>query len=356
MLLFIATFLTPNVTNSLLFAQSSQPPGVIVSEVREQEWYDPLEALGTLRANETVVLTASVTDTITNIHFEDGQRVERGYLLAEMTGEEESALVNEMTARRAEAKKQFQRLKDLPDSGAVSESLYDQRQREYQAAEAQLEAVKSRLKDRLIFAPFQGRIGLRNISVGALVEPGDEVATLTDDSIMKLDFSVPSVFLNALKEGLPVDATTVAYPEKTFHGQVSGIDSTVDPLTRSMLVRARIPNEDGLLKPGLLMNVVLHYKQRRALIIPEEAIVPSGADNFVFTVDRGEQQVAKKKLVTIGSRKKGYVEVVAGLLEGELVITHGTLIVRPDQPVTIQSVQQAGQGIKEIIANRDEKE
>lgn len=323
-------------------------PDVVVFKVQTEDWSDRIEALGTLRANETVVLTASVTDTITSIHFDDGQRVEKGAVLVEMTDEEESALVAEMTARLSEAKRQLDRLKALPNSGAVSESLYDQREREFEAANAQLAAMKSRLKDRLIIAPFDGVVGLRNISAGALVEPGDEITTLTDDSIMKLDFSVPALFLPSLKKGLPIVAHTEAYPERSFKGEVSGIDSRVDPVTRAISVRALLSNEEKLLKPGLLMNVELHYSPRTALVVPEEALIPSGSSNAVFVVDE-TSKVVERREVSIGSRRKGEVEVVSGVSEGELVITHGTMAARPESPVQILAYQKQGEGIQDIL-------
>ncbi|MCB0353749.1 MAG: efflux RND transporter periplasmic adaptor subunit [Bdellovibrionales bacterium] len=331
----------------LTLAQSP-PVSVIVSKTENGEWYDAIEALGTLRANETVVLTASVTDTITNIHFDDGQRVEKGFVLAEMTDEEESALVQEMSARVEEAKRQLDRIKELPQKGAVSESLIDQRKREYQAAIAQLEAMKSRLKDRLIVAPFSGVLGLRNISAGALVEPGDEIVTLTDDSVLKLDFSVPSVFLSSLEVGLPIVTTSAAYPEKTFEGVVKSIDSRIDPNTRAITIRAVIPNEEHLLRPGLLMNVSLRYRFRQALSVPEEAIISRGAQTEVFVVAPAST-TAEQRSVRLGRRAFGKVEVTEGLKEGELVVSHGTMKVRPGQPVQILAEQRSGESIQDIL-------
>lgn len=344
-LLLLAVLVAPE------FALANPPAQVIVYEAKKEKWFDAIEALGTLIANETVVLTANVTDTVTHIHFDDGQRVEKGAVLAEMTDVEESALVSEMTARVGEAKKQFERLKDLPKSGAVSESLYDQREREYRAAVAQLEAMKSRLQDRLIVAPFSGVVGLRNMSVGALVEPGDEITTLTDDSVMKLDFAVPSVFLSSLQKGLPIVARTAAYPEEEFLGQVSSVDSRVDPATRSITVRAVIPNEGARLKPGLLMNVLLEYKPRESVTVPEEALIPTGAVKHVLVVEMDSKQ-AKKVEVKTGARRAGKVEVISGVDAGDHVITHGTMQARPGASVKVLATQKDGQKIKDILGDQ----
>jgi membrane fusion protein (multidrug efflux system) len=129
--------------------------------------------------------------------------------------------------------------------------------REYETAKARLRAIESKLRDRLIIAPFDGAVGLRNVSVGALIEPGDVITTLDDNSVMKLDFTVPSIYLASIKSGTPIVATSPAFDKRRFEGQVSSIDSRIDPVTRAIVVRAILPNPERLLKPGLLMQVTL---------------------------------------------------------------------------------------------------
>ena len=152
---------------------AAAPLGVIVADVKAVPFEDRVEALGTLRANESVALTASVTETVSALHFEDGDRVEVGQLLVEMTSAEEQARLREARAREREAESQYRRVQSLAKQGTASQSLLDERSREWQTARAQLVAIESRLSDRIVKAPFSGVMGLRNISVGALVEPGD---------------------------------------------------------------------------------------------------------------------------------------------------------------------------------------
>ncbi len=341
-------------------SQGASPAKVIVYKVKKAPWSDSIEALGTLRANETVSLTSTVTDIITKINFEDGQRVEKGFVLAEMTNAEESAVVQEMTARVGEAKRQLSRLKQLPNAGAVSESLYDERERPYKAANAQLEAMRSRLTDRLIVAPFKGVVGLRTMSEGALVNPGDPIVTLTDDSVMKLDFTVPSLFLRALEIGLPVKARSRSFPDEVFEGTVTGIDSQVDPVTRSITVRALIQNSTGKLKPGLLMSVNLAHGFREALILPEESLVPSGKEQYVFVANSSKTPLAvddlvsvEKRQIEIASRDSGKVEVVSGIRDGEFVITHGTMSARPGTDAQVRAIQKDGEGIGDILTRME---
>ncbi|PVV21688.1 MAG: efflux transporter periplasmic adaptor subunit, partial [gamma proteobacterium symbiont of Ctena orbiculata] len=259
---------------------SAEKPGplVIVTEVIEDEFVERIEALGTLKANESVELTVNVTETVTAIHFDDGQRVKAGQVLVEMTNREEHALLQEAQANLNEAKRQFNRVSRLESKGIEAQSLLDQRRREVDTARARLAAIQSRLADRLINAPFSGVVGLRNISVGALVETGDTITTLDDDASMKLEFAVPSVYLADLQPGLLIRARSRSYRDRIFNGEVKVVDSRVDPVNRSVLVRAMSANPERLLKPGMLMTVELLHNPRRTLVIPEAALMPKGND------------------------------------------------------------------------------
>ena len=177
----------------------------------------------------------------------------------------------------------------------------------------------------MIRAPFSGRVGLRRVSVGTLISPGDVITTLDDTSVIKLDFSVPENFLSTLREGLAVRATAPAFPGRTFTGKVASIDSRVDMNTRAVTVRALLANEDGALKPGMFLNVALANDERESLFIPEQALTPEAERQFVFVVADGK---AQRREVRIGARRPGSVEVLAGLTAGEQVIVEGTQKVR----------------------------
>lgn len=335
-----------------VLAQPPQPVGVVVSEARVVEVADRVEALGTLRANEAVTITATVTETISAIHFEDGQRVEAGDVLVEMTSREQHARLEEAQARLAEAEQQYERVRSLEASGSASASLLDERRRDLRAARATLAAIESQLADRLIKAPFDGVVGLRNISLGALVEPGDVITTLDDDRVMKLDFPVPSLFLPSLTPGLEIEARAAALGEQTFEGVVASVSSRVDPVTRSVQVRALIPNPERRLRPGLLMQVQLLRDPREAVMVPEAAILQRGSEHAVLVVDENEdgETVAQRREVRVGLRQPGKVEIVAGLSPGERVITHGADKARPGQPVAIKATDAGSQPLRDLIA------
>ncbi|MCG8486964.1 MAG: efflux RND transporter periplasmic adaptor subunit [Chromatiales bacterium] len=335
-------------------AAGKPPPWVILAEVREDDFVEKIEALGTLKANESVVLTVNVTESVTAIHFDDGQRVSQGQVLVEMTSREEHALLEEARANLNEAKRQFKRVRSLESRGIEAQSLLDQRQRELDTAKARLAAIESRLADRLITAPFPGVVGLRNISVGALVEPGDMITSLDDVRVMKLEFAVPSSYLADLQPGLTIVARTRAYQQVVFEGRVKVVDSRVDPVNRSVLVRAMLPNSEGRLKPGMLMTVELLHKPRRTLLIPEAALMPKGRQQFVMRV-HGEENLVEKVEIKIGSRQPGTVEVLDGLKAGDRVITHGTDKARVDAPVRIKGVEDGSQSVDRILQAKPEK-
>jgi membrane fusion protein (multidrug efflux system) len=316
----------------------SKPPVVKVVAAENRPLADRIEALGTLAANESVDLTAKVTENVTSLNFTDGQRVKKGDVLATMHAEEEEALLREAASTAEESRRQYDRTKQLSQQGAASAAQLDEARRVYETARARQLAIQSRINNLTINAPFDGVVGLRNISVGALVQPGDLITTIDDDSLMKLDFSVPSTFLPVLVPGAPVEARTRAFANKAFSGEIRSVSSRIDPVTRTIVVRAEIPNSERLLKPGLLMTVELRANERQAVTVPEEALLPAGRRNFVMIVeDTAEGPVARKVGVETGARQPGEVEILGGLQAGQRVITHGALKAADGEPVVVQA-------------------
>ncbi len=317
-------------------AGAKAPVIVRAAAVKVVDFHDRVEALGTLRAKESVAVTATVTDTVSAIYFEDGQRVKKDQILVEMSAGEERAILAEIESTVAEAELQYNRTKRLAQRKLIAGSSLDERRRLLQTSKARLKAMNARLADRAIRAPFSGVVGLRTISVGALVEPGTVIVQIADDSQMKLDFSVPSTFIGSVAPGLTISAKTRGLGASVFRGKVTGIDNRVDPVTRTIRVRAVLPNEDRKLVPGLLMQIELLQNARKAKVIPEEAVVPIGNDSFVFVVAPETSTVMRRK-IALGQRRFGEIEVLNGLETGDLVITHGTLKLRDGAPVKIDN-------------------
>lgn len=313
------------------------PPPVIVYAVERGEFVERIEAIGTVKANESVTLTAQVTETVTKVNFDDGQLAEKGDILIEFTNREERAQLAEAKANYDEAKQQLERIGELVQRGNATQARLDEQTRITHGARARMAATEARMSDRLLKAPFSGILGFRQVSPGTLVEPGRAVANLDDVSQVKLDFSVPETFLSVLKPGLTITAVSAAYSGQPFDGRVTTIDSRVDPISRAVTVRAVLDNEKGLLRPGMLMIVDLVRERRQSLMVPEGALVPRQRKQFVLVIGEGNMVVQRE--VIIGGRRPGAVEIRSGLEVGEQVIAEGTSRAVPGRPVRIQGSQ-----------------
>lgn len=318
-------------------AQGGGPASVFAQPVEMRDFSMQIEALGTLEPNEMVELSLNAADRVTAVFFDDGQRVEAGRTLLSLAQREQVALVESAEATLEEARRQLERVSRLAEAEAVSQSELDQAQRNLDSAGAQVRAVQSRQRDRVLVAPFDGVLGFRRVSVGTYLRPGDLVATLIDDSQMRLEFAIPSTFLRALKTGTEITVTTDDLPGERFDGTITTIDNAIDPITRSIRVRATLPNPDRVLKSGMFMQVTLVADPRTAMAIPQEAIQPIGPKSFVFRLrDEGSDKIAQRTEVQIGMRQAGHVEILSGLEAGDPVVTEGLIRVRDGAKVVIR--------------------
>jgi len=304
---------------------SQQAVPVVTAVVEQLPLAVEIEAVGTARASEAVEITSKATNLVTAVRFTEGRRVPRGEVLVELDGAQARADLTAAQAALKESESTFKRSQDLYARQALSESQLEQIEATLIANRARVAAAQARVADTVIRAPFSGKVGLRRVSVGSLVNPGTVITTLDDSSVIKLDFDVPEAFVAVLEPGLPVAATSVAYPGKVFAGRVDSVDSRVDPVSRSVTVRALVPNSDGLLKPGMFMSVRMSREPTQALVVPESAIVPERGSVYVFVVVDG---IANRRQVALGRREPGRVELLAGIEAGERVVVEGTQKVR----------------------------
>ena len=306
-------------------------PQVTVAIATRQPWVDELEALGTARANESLDITSNVTETISEIHFKDGQQVEAGAPIVSLARGEEAAELAAAHAQLEEQKRELRRMRPLLRTKAIAQRTYDERKTAVEVAERTVQQVKARVSDRVITAPFAGVLGLRNVSVGSLVSPGDLITTLDDVDVIKLDFTMPATYLTSVKVGGSITARSPSFPDRAFEGKVTTLDSRIDPETRSLIVRVMLANADQVLRPGMLMYVTLENNQRESLTLPEEALLPKGEKVFVYVV--GAEGKVTERAITIGARRAGSVEITSGLEGQERVIIRGQNKVRPGQTV-----------------------
>lgn len=324
------------------------PTKVIITVVEPQRLVDDIQALGTAKANESVEIKPRISSVVTRVAFEEGQLVQKGELLLELENSEILAGLAVAQASLSESRSSYNRSKSLIDTQAISASDLEQLQAAMQVDVAEVEAARARLSHTSIRAPFTGRVGLRRISPGGFVDTSTVITTLDDTETIKLDFSIPETFLTVVSEDMAIAAMSLVYPDRIFRGRVASIDTRLDPVARSVQVRAIMPNPDGALKPGMFLTVDLQRDRGEVLVAPEESIVPEGSQQFVYLVQDG---VAKKQAVTLGRRVPGSVEIITGLSAGDMVITEGTHKVRNGSQVEVLNQRAAESGGINASAN-----
>jgi membrane fusion protein (multidrug efflux system) len=289
-----------------------------------------------------VTLTAKVSETVRKVAFDSGDVVRAGDVIVDLSSGAQLAGLEEARASFQEAERQLARSQELAQTKIISESQLDTQRSIRDAAKARMDVVRAQLSDRVITAPFDGILGLRRVSPGSLVTPGTEIATLDDISVIKLDFTVPERYLAVLSRGQQIAARSETYPDRDFTGVVASVDSRVDPVTRSVTVRADVPNPDRLLRPGMLLSVRLYQSPREAIVVPEIAVLQVGTQAFVYRVSR--EQTAERVKVELGSRRRGEVEIAAGLAAGDTIVTEGAVKLRDGVRITTAAGAAAAAG------------
>ena len=314
-------------------AGQGQPPLVVVRPATRDQLYDTVEALGTAQANESVTISAKVTDTVRRVNFEDGDYVEAGAVLVELTNQEEEALLAEARANLDDAENELRRLEDLSARGLAAVSQLDVARSRTAAQRARFNTVVARLRDRVIQAPFSGLLGFRQVSPGTLMTPNATITSIDDIATIKLDFTVPETFLGVVAPGAKIIAQSASYPDREFEGTVRTVGSRIDPVTRAITVRAHVANADRALRPGMLLTVHVVMAERVALVVSEGSVFQVQNRAYVYVVD--VDHVARQRQIEIGGRDFGIVEVLSGVEEGELVVTEGIVKLRDGIPVRL---------------------
>ena len=308
------------------------PQAVNVVTPRSAELIRRVDAVGTARARQTVTLTSEVDGRVVRIPMREGSQVKRGELLLALDDRTAAADLARAEAARVDAEAAWQRAQRLQDTRAVSEAEVDRLRAALLAAEAEKRAAEARLSFHQIRAPFAGVVGLRRVDVGSYLRAGDPITTLDDVEQLEVEFTVPERWLASLSVDSALVALSDSWPERTFEGRVSQLDSRVDPLTRAITVRALLDNRDGLLRPGQFLQVSLQVGTDRALMIPEQAILTQGAVSFAF-VARDDK--AERRELELGSRQQGWVEVRRGISADEAVIVTGHTRLGGGSPVQV---------------------
>jgi membrane fusion protein (multidrug efflux system) len=289
-------------------------------------------AVGSLRSNESVTLSSEIAGRITGIHFREGQPVNKGALLFELDDSVYRAELEQARAGLALSERNHERAKELFGRSLISARERDEAAARLDVDRAAVSLAEARLAKARIRAPFEGVVGLRAVSPGDYIAAGQPLAPLEQLSVLKADFRLSEAALSAIKVGQTLNLEVDAYPGKTFPGRVYAIDPRLAEATRSIGVRARVPNDQGELRPGLFARVRLVIAERgEAVLVPEQSIIPQADQLFVYVIEDGK---AAMRPVQLGLRQAGRVEVTSGVRPGDVVITAGAQKIGPGAPVT----------------------
>lgn len=310
---------------------------VRVTDVEMRDFETVIEALGSVRARESVMLRPAVTERVEEILFEEGDRVEEGDVLVRLSADEEQARRDEAQVRFDEARRELERVRDRVQDGIVTGQEVDQQSSRLEEAGAALAAASAQVEDRTIRAPFTGTLGLRQISPGAMVSPDTDIVELDDIRTVRLDFPVPERFATAIELGMKVTGRSAA---GEFEADVTALSNRIDVSTRTLSVRAVADNPDRHLRPGMLATVRLALDPERAPAVPEGAVIQRADEHFVFRLH--DDDTVSRERIRVGRRADGWVEVTDGLEEGEPVVSEGVSRVRDGSEVRLRDAGEDG--------------
>jgi membrane fusion protein (multidrug efflux system) len=316
-------------------AEDGKPAAVPVEAARvvAAPLSEQVTAIGTLLSDEAVTVSSEIAGRIQEIHFQEGQPVEKGAPLITLDDSVYRAQLADAEAKLKLAEQTHKRTSQLFSSKYATAQSADESASNLAVGNAAVELARVQLEKAHIVAPFSGIVGLRRVSAGEYVTAGQALVNLEAIDPVKADFRVPEKFLSAIRVGQAIRLKLDAFPGESFEGKVYAIDPRLDVSGRSLLVRAVVPNTDGRLRPGLFARVtVLLQLKEAALSVPEQAIVPQGDSQFVFKIVDGKVQLTK---VVTGTRREGRVEIVDGLAAGDQVVTAGQLKIRDGMAVSV---------------------
>jgi membrane fusion protein (multidrug efflux system) len=327
------------------------PVGVEVARVEAMTLTDDVQAVGSLKSSQGVMLRPEVSGRIARLGFVEGQRVQRGQLLVQLDDTLQQAQLKQAEAQASIARTNLQRSRELLAQNFVSQSAVDQNAASLQVAEAQVALAQAQLARMRVLAPFDGTAGLKLVDIGDYVKDGADVVNIEDLTALTVQFAVPERYIDRLRVGQPVDVAVDALPGRSFKGRVQAVDSQVDANGRALQVLAQVDNPGALLKPGMFARPRVIFSVREgAVLVPEEALVPLGAQQFVFKIVDGPdgQKLSQRLEAKIGLRLPGKVEIVEGLQAGDVVATAGqTRLLRGDRlPVRVIDISKPAAGGK----------
>lgn len=315
-------------------ARGLQVDGIVVTA---SDFTNNLEITGTLDANETVELHSEVSGLITSINFKEGTNVSKGSLLIKINDRDIQAQLQEALTKQRLSATNENRSKQLLEKGAISQEEYDTSLADLQSLKAQTQLIRAQLAKTAIYAPFSGKIGLRSVSVGEYLTPATVIANLSSVNPLKISFSVPEKYIGQVKLNSEISFTTDGF-NKTFSGRIFAIEPGINTQTRTLQIKALVPNANDELRPGSFARIKLALSTAKdVLLIPNQAIIPVLKGKTVYISKDGK---ARQVNVEAGTRTAEDIVITSGLNVGDTVLTTGAMALKPDAPVKVTVVNQ----------------
>lgn len=321
------------------------PSTVSVTSPRTDTWETRYKSVGSVEPIRGIQLETEAAGTVDGIYFENGETVEAGDLLVQLDIDVEQAQLRAAEATARLAQTEFERATRLRESGNVPQSQLDQAVADLERAEAEIQNLKALIQRKTIEAPFDGRVGIRQINLGQYVPTGAPIVSLQADEQVYINFSLPQKTLSKIESGMRLEVTSDAFSGRTFVGELTAMSPEIDPATRSVALQGTIDNPEGLLRSGLFVNIELVSEQTEdVLLIPSTAILYAPYGNSVYTVETdkdeasGEERlVAKQKFIRIGRTRGDFVSVLDGLEAGDKIVSAGAFKLRNGAAITINN-------------------
>lgn len=327
-------------------SQSTPSPETVTTAVVQTEsWESLLTAVGSLSAVQGVMLTAELPGKVVRIAFEPGTKVKTGDLLVQQDTSSEAAQLRSAEAEVSLTQAELERTRKLLGSRAISQSQFDNADAKYKQAVAQADAIRAVIKKKTIRAPFDGRLGIRLVNLGQILNEGEPIASLQSIEPIFVNFSLPQQHLAQIQPGLTVRVTSDALPGQMIEGKITAISPEVDASTRNIRIQATVVNREENLRPGMFVNVaVVLPAKETVLAIPATSVLYAPYSDSVFIVDEksgedGNQsgKIARQQFVELGEKRGDFVAVVSGLQEGETVVSTGAFKLRNGQAVVVDN-------------------
>ena len=316
------------------FTQEKSLPQVKVQKVEKINFIEELNLIGSINANESVKITAVVSEKIKSIKFEEGSFIKKNDILLELENNEEKAILKQVDAELEESTTNYIRAKKLLSEGNASQSMIDKKLMEKKKLEGKFQEIQAKLNDLIIKAPFNGIIGTKNYSNGSFINPGDVITSLYDISKVKVEIYIPEIYVSKIYKKQFFLATLPSINNTSFKGEVYAINPSIDKETRTFKVIGIIQeNNNYSLKPGMMANIELKLRSREIFIVPEGAIIPEDEKSFLYILE--ENNVLKKRQVVTGKRNDGSIEIVKGINQSDMIVFEGTNKIRNGSEVTV---------------------